>query len=97
MKVFRDRTVDRNEGLDERQSEVVAGGQLVLVLVADVIEIEIARRIAPKINAGQQRQPATNALDVSRLTAENVARLALLNQTVTEVRAQGKSVVAEES
>ena len=62
-----------------------------------MVEIEIARRIAAKINAGQHRQPWAHALNVSRLAAENIALLALLNQTIAEVRAQRKSVVAKES
>src|SRR5664279_5325059 len=39
----------------------------------------------------------THALDISGLAAKDVARLALLNQSVAEIRSQRESIVAEKS
>src|SRR6516165_8441625 len=62
-----------------------------------MLEVQTARRILPHIHARHYRQPRAYALDVHRLTAKDVARFALLDEAIAEVRAQLQSVVAVEA
>ena len=88
------RFIDRNEGRYERQRQIVAGRQLLLVPCLNVIEIEVPRGIAPEIEPRQDGQAASHALCVERLSAEHVTGFALRNQSIAEVRTQGQRVVA---
>jgi hypothetical protein len=94
VQIAASRSVERGEGFDERQGQIVAGNGLKDSLIVNSVEIEIAGSVASEIDSGHHRQPRANALDVHRLSANDVAGLALLDEPVAEVRAQLQGIVA---
>ena len=63
-------------------------------ILINMLQVQVMGRVAAKVNSGEQRQPRTHALSVCGFTSKNVAILALLNQTISEVRSQVQGVIA---
>jgi len=76
---------------------VVAGHGLKNTLIIEVLQVKIARRIPANVNPGKHRKPRADALNVGGLAAHNVSAFALLNESVTEIRPQGESIVPKET
>src|SRR5271156_1488740 len=80
MQITGDRAVEGNVGFDKRQRQIVAGHRLEYALGVGAFQIQIARGVATKIDASQDRKPWRNFLDVQRSAAADGAHFTLLNQ-----------------
>ena len=97
VEMVAERAVQGNKRFDERESQVVAGHGLKNTLIIEALQVKSARRIPANVNPGKHRKPRADALNVGGLAAHNVSAFALLNESVTEIRPQGESIVPKEN
>jgi hypothetical protein len=91
MEVAREVAIERDEGVHKPQCRVIVRDQLKDSILIGTPEIRVAPRIAPKVDSCQGLRLRKCFVKMADAPSSDGPKFTLLNQSVPEIGAQGRS------